>query len=109
MDIKTREETLLQKNAVLDSPTKGSPEKSEFKSRIPSLERKSRRNKREDSTMSNISTSSSVSSINSVVVANSKDEKEKKSLKKVSLAVVKQRRKETGTSELLKTLDEYVS
>ena len=38
-----------------------------------------------------------------------KDEKEKKSLKKVSLAVVKQRRKETGTSELLKTLDEYVS
>ena len=38
-----------------------------------------------------------------------KEEKEKKSLKKVSLAVVKQRRKETGTSELLKTLDEYVS
>ena len=34
---------------------------------------------------------------------------EKKSLKKVSLAVVKQRRKEAGTAELLKTLDEYVS
>ena len=67
MDIKTREETLMQKNAILDSPTKGSPEKSDFKSRIPSLERKSRR-KREDSTISNISTSSSVSSINSVVV-----------------------------------------
>ena len=67
MDIKTREETLMQKNAILDSPTKGSPEKTDFKSRIPSLERKSRR-KREDSTISNISTSSSVSSINSVVV-----------------------------------------
>ena len=67
MDIKTREETLMQKNAILDSPTKGSPEKSDFKSRIPSLERKSRR-KREDSTISNISTSSSVSSITSVVV-----------------------------------------
>ena len=35
--------------------------------------------------------------------------KTKKSLKKVNLAVVKQRKKDMGNLELLKTLDEYVS
>ena len=97
MDIKAREEILMQKNASIDS----SPSKESPKSKIP---RSKVRNVQTDGT---ISESSSVSSIPSLLAKEAREER--KSLKKMSLAVVKQKRREAGTQELLKTLDEYVS
>ena len=97
MDIKAREEILMQRNASIDS----SPSKESPKSKIP---RSKIRNVQTDGT---ISDSSSVCSIPSLLAKEAKEER--KSLKKMSLAVVKQKRREAGTQELLKTLDEYVS
>ena len=88
---------LMQKNASIDS----SPSKESPKSKIP---RSKVRNVQTDGT---ISESSSVSSIPSLLAKEAREER--KSLKKMSLAVVKQKRREAGTQELLKTLDEYVS
>ena len=97
MDIKAREEILMQRNASIDS----SPSKESPKSKIP---RSKIRNVQTDGT---ISDSSSVCSIPGLLAKEAKEER--KSLKKMSLAVVKQKRREAGTQELLKTLDEYVS
>lgn len=97
MDIKTREEELIQKNASIPS----SP-KVETKLPLPI---------RQESRTRHPSDSSSISSVNTAAakeVTITYTGKPKRPMKKVNLAIVKQRKKEIGNVELLKTLDEYV-
>ena len=115
MDIENREKVLLQKNASISANSS------------PKIEPKLPRRVSIESRNRHPSDSSSISSINTAV--STKDHgkdlggmgagsngagggattKAKRALKKVNLAVVKQRKKDMGNLELLKTLDEYVS
>ena len=91
MDIKIREKLLRERNASIEIANV------EPRPRPPS----------ECSSISSVNTRGSretVMSMNEDRICKSP----KKSPKKVNLAVVKQRKKEQGNLELLKTLDEYV-
>ena len=117
MDIENREKALLQKNASISANSS------------PKIEPKLPRRVSIESRNRHPSDSSSISSINTAVStkdhgkdpscgmgtgsngagAGGATTKAKRTLKKVNLAVVKQRKKDMGNLELLKTLDEYVS
>lgn len=92
MDIKSREEILLQRNASIGNNTTRSSSLSP--TRIPRAR--------------HASTDSSNSTVISKESIRTKEENEPKKKKKVNLAVINQKKKEMVASELLKTLDEYV-
>ena len=89
MDIKTREKVLRERNASIE---------------IANVEPRPR----PPSECSSISSVNTRGSRETVMSLNDERKSPKKSPKKVNLAVVKQRKKEQGNLELLKTLDEYV-
>ena len=88
MDIKAREKILRERNASIEIANV------EPRPRPPS----------EASSVSSVNTKGSRETVMSLNELKSP----KKSPRKVNLAVVKQRKKEQGNLELLKTLDEYV-
>ena len=93
MDIKAREKILRERNASIEIANV------EPRPRPPS----------ECSSVSSVNTASKGGSRAETVMSLNEDRKSpKKSPRKVNLAVVKQRKKEQGNLELLKTLDEYV-
>ncbi len=99
MDIQAREEELLQKNASISAAS--SPK---IEAKLPPPRHESRnRHPSDSSSISSINTA--ISNVKDVTV---KETKPKRTFKKVNLAVVKQRKKDAGNMELLKTLDEYV-
>ena len=92
MDIKAREKILRERNASIEIANV------EPRPRPPS----------ECSSVSSVNTKGG-SRAETVMSLNEDRKSPKKSPRKVNLAVVKQRKKEQGNLELLKTLDEYVS
>ena len=93
MDIKAREKILRERNASIEIANV------EPRPRPPS----------ECSSVSSANTVNRESRAETVMSLNEDRKSPKKSPRKVNLAVVKQRKKEQGNLELLKTLDEYVS
>ena len=96
MDIKAREDFLLQRNASIGNNVSRSSSLSP--SRIPRARHPS-----------NDSLNSTVTFKDSNQTKEENDSKKALKKKKVNLAVINQKKKEMAASELLKTLDEYVS